>query len=247
MNTTIFALVDYHNLAWIKRGANRHPIRQNENIERLVHTLAKFANWSRQYRPTLKVRLYGGWHDDDGRPSADLSTISEALRRFPTKICKVTTLLEIADRDIEAESDEERLFGTQTMVVASVPTRLSPALCGSTHPDCSLPALNDWLRTKRCPKLGCSTSLPQPIEATAQKMVDSLLVTDAVVIASKRAKPDDKIWIVSHDRDMIPGAVAASRIHSGVSVILLNRKNEVAHHRYLEQRGIEVCEWSADT
>jgi hypothetical protein len=226
----LHVLVDYHNLAsdMFQRGRRLTVADHDLLLSRILATAASLADGALRAGPAeILVRLYGGWFvTDDGRPSDDAETLGACLRRSyrPTRLGRHRVRVEMADALLVLRN--EPLYRTLRQVPGFTAFNVGavPASCPFSPGACPhLDALAEW-RRYRCPdRRSCAVRSTDVVQAQSQKLVDSMLVTDATHLALElRETGWTTVW--SLDDDMLPGVLLAAQLSSRVALIRLGKR-----------------------
>jgi hypothetical protein len=171
------------------------------------------ANRKMYFAQRCRVRLYGGWYEDQSLTRQAEELITEIEGGFPTVIQWVTNKgsgqclakVEMA-YSLEVEparhlfyTHRTRDFSEQVQCNAS---RL--ARCGD--PDCPMRVVSEFFRLKKCPNPGCRTTPGDLLWKREQKLVDTMLTADLIHLA-KVGQHD--LAVVSSDDDLWPGIQTA--------------------------------------
>ena len=188
----------------------------------------------------ITIRLYGGWHGDvPHTPHRLRDMVTRAIDQAPKRSSRTRLRLELADSPIWDKSirilrsvrvnQMNRLHAQ----ITSSSTCLDPAAC-------SLASFATWCQGS-CPTSGCPVRLATVARTHGQKMVDTLLTADALVIA--RDQLADAVILASDDADMIPALLALSA--SPLQVVHLMRSKTIANYYrgILEREGVTIHEW----
>lgn len=233
----LFALVDYFNVAPLRRGSTPTYADHLAAVEALVESLVK-ATGNLAPRPEeLRIRLYGGWHSavSDGATEAGEILSSIARKYFPTRR-PLRLFLQLADSLLALPEDllphTLRYWrGLQPFSLNSVENT-----CPLEPSSCPLHALEKWRRGK-CPMFeSCQVRTSDVADSIRQKLVDTSLVADVITLAH-----ESEAWIaaVSNDDDILPGALVASRYNSRTLLVRYNRLSASPYDYLLERRGIK--------
>ncbi|WP_272545880.1 hypothetical protein PPH94_010865 [Burkholderia cepacia] len=99
-------------------------------------------------------------------------------------------------------------------------------------------ALNCWIRGK-CPESDCHGRLRDVASRRGQKLVDTLLVADAVIAGSSGLY--DQVVILSADEDLLPGLMFQSNRKCTMALARLNYSSSVGRYdQLLQLDGIEI-------
>jgi uncharacterized LabA/DUF88 family protein len=110
-----------------------------------------------------------------------------------------------------------------------MPNCANPAACG-------IQAVAQWSRG-RCHVAGCSVPAQSVFTYNEQKLVDTLLCCDLIVLAMRR--PKTGVFLISDDDDMIPAVLLGSRLGGAVH-ILETKIRQSAYGRLLQQYNVHT-------
>ena len=193
----------------------------------------------------ITLRLYGGWHRHASDTPVDIRLmVARAIDQLPKRRRTHRIRLQLADRPVSTPAP----LMLATLRTSSVP-RVRADITPSTHcvhtAECTLTAFRSWA-SGTCPHSTCTVRLRDVAEQHRQKMVDTLLVTDAMTIAHRQMA--HAIVIASDDDDMVPAllALAPTPLH----VACLRRVHPQVRHRsssyypdILEAEGVAIHHW----
>jgi hypothetical protein len=225
----IFALVDYDNqrvgrFRGIRPGGLSLNFRDHEDfIGSLVNQLLDYRE-KQSHRTDglveLHIRLYGGWTDLLGESTQLADMVSKAIRLhgYSYRVRDTRILLALADRPLSAAS--EPLLGT----LRPVPWQLSisavsnhPNGCTNIGPNCPhIQGALSW-STGRCPAHpGCTAVRDDTFISMGQKMVDTMIVSDAIFVRELGAS---EVIVASADDDVVPGLLTVAALGIGATLI----------------------------
>lgn len=232
-----YVLADFFNLGLLPGHRPPNPADVSEGVNELV---TRALDLTRQRE--IQLRLYGGWHGSASPPlGAVRPLVARAIRDLQTTVFGRRVFVQIADAPWWDRSMP--LHDT----VRGIPLRVSRTVWtpsdNCVDPDaCSYFSVKSWLEG-HCPRDGCAVRLGDIARTVRQKMVDTLLVADAVMIA--KVEVDSEIVIASDDDDMIPALLALAACEP-VRVVHLTRRSASDDSRYagtLGQLGVELVRW----
>lgn len=246
MTSRLFALVDYDNQrpsSWRGRlpNARDHEL----YLAELERGLLAFRGSINEEFLELRVRLYGGWtSESSGRRTASGDMVSQALASNGAvrRVGRTRIFLELVDSLISAPDEplyrtyRKDLWRGDLLAVGSQPVTCPdhPNLCAE------MLALRSWSSHSRCPRQAtCAVKTRDFTHVTGQKLVDSMLVADAITCAVAR----DRVAIVSIDDDMVPGALSASRLGGDVSLVRFGKTKQSDYDPILQRNGVEVVDF----
>lgn len=193
----------------------------------------------------ITVRLYGGWHrrDLDARVDVRLM-VAKAIRHLPKRQTTHRLRLQLADRPVS--SPAPLMLGTlRTSSLSRLRADISPSAHCLQPADCTLSTFRAWA-SGHCPLPGCAVRLRDVASQRRQKIVDTLLTTDAMIIAHQAMA--NAVAIASDDDDMVPALLAL--VATGLQVVCLRRYQPHPEHRFssyypdiLEDEGVAIHHW----
>ncbi|MCE2559044.1 MAG: hypothetical protein J4F98_10640 [Acidobacteria bacterium] len=237
MPRTAYALVDYFNVAALPR--NRPPTFKDhsEAVDGVVSLLLRQCRVLQPRPESLRIRLYGGWHDER---THDYSEARQALgaiarRYYPTGGRPSRVFLHLADALMSLPGHD--LSHTLRLWSGLPPLRVErPDNCG--YPSkCPLDHLRHWQRN-RCPmRPGCTVRSRAAIGTERQKLVDTAIVADTIHFA--RHYESDWIAVVSNDDDILPGLISGAADHGRLLLITIDRTNPSSYADLLSQVSVD--------
>ncbi len=237
MPRTAHALVDYFNVAALPRG--RRP-KFRDHSEALDGIISLLLNEIRRLQPppeSLRIRLYGGWHDERTNDHTEARQALGAIARryYPTGgppsrvfVHMADSLMALPDHDL---SHTLRLWSGLPALRVERPSNCR-------HPDdCPLDDLRHWQRN-RCPmRPDCGVTSREAIVAERQKLVDTAIVADTIHFARHHAA--DWVAVVSNDDDILPGLMAGAADHSRLLLVTIDRTYPSSYADLLSQMSVE--------
>lgn len=231
-----FALVDYYNVAPLKRGANNDYKGHLAAVESLVDSILATAICLDPKPAEVRVRLYGGWHDSATDSATEAREILGSIARkfYPTR-APLRVFLEMADSLVSLPG--ENLSHTLRFWKGLAPFSISPTVdtCRLGSNSCALQELDQW-RRGRCPRFGdCGVATNEVTKSLRQKLVDTALVADAITLAH-----ESEGWVapVSNDDDILPGVVVASRQSRRVVFLRYGKHTSSPYDHLMDRHGI---------
>lgn len=187
----------------------------------------------------ITIRLYGGWNGNVPATRLHLRGLTEAaIGEIAGRSGRTRIRIELAEAPIWNRSI--RLLRT----VRSAPisqfraTLATPDAC-IQRDTCSVADLRDWC-SGRCPRSGCPARLADAAMSYGQKMVDTLLTADAIVLS--RDELSDALQVASDDEDLIPALLAVAG--SKLKVYHLARRSVPDYYAgILERFGVTIHTW----
>ncbi len=176
----------------------------------------------------LDVRLYGGWFEAGilTRHASQLVSDLSALRfpmRHPKRSGVLAGRIDLANASLALAA---RSYGgtlrqrSGLKRVAFLDGQL-PTSCAYPE-DCAVQALKKFAkrRDSTCPTATCSVRNHEAFKHKEQKMVDTLLVLDALHLAASSPRP--RLVVATDDLDLVPALDVAAA--SGCDVTLIARQ-----------------------
>ena len=188
----------------------------------------------------LRIRLYGGWYDARGLTKAGTRLAQEVGSGFPMAIaakgriicriyCEIASSLIDTPADLLMHTFRKREGIRSRLTVAQMPNCANPSSCG-------VQTVAQWLRG-RCHIAGCSVDARSVFTYNEQKLVDTLLCCDLIVLATRG--PTDPVFLISDDDDMIPAVLLGGRL-GGTVHILETRMRQSAYGPLLRQYNVQA-------
>ena len=237
MPRTAYALVDYFNVAALPK--NRPPTFKDhsEALDGIVSLLLTQFRVLQPRPESLRIRLYGGWHDErtDDHTEARQALGAIARRYYPTGGRPTRVFLQFADALLALPGHD--LSHTLRLWSGLPPLRVGrPDHC--RNPDnCPLDDIRHWHRN-RCPnRPECAVTARQAIATERQKLVDTALVADTIHFA--RHYESDWIAVVSNDDDILPGLLAGAADHGRLLLVTIDRTNPTSYADLLSQVSVD--------
>lgn len=215
MNTNyVYMLVDYDNVEELNRRRGLVDL-----VEKMLDKLPESVTPN---NAIISVRLYGGWYERD-RPTALAQDLqSEIAQQFPTVIQlegkinlrRIRTIVELARSLLICPGND--LFntlrhrrGTPRFRSAQLPYDN----CAKPQ-NCALSELERILRAPKCPAETCITKLQDVFTLPQQKLVDTMITSDAIFVA--HSLTTTKLVVVTNDDDLWPGICTAGHIGAAI-------------------------------
>ena len=160
-----------------------------------------------------RIRLYGGWYDNDVLSKIAQALVPSIQSEFPSAIRwngrgKIGDCLTEVEMACSLAAEPGR---TLTHTIRTVPfeekVRCQTDLLGRCgQSPCPMKPIGDFFRTKRCPSGRCYMTPGDLLEKETQKLVDTMLVADLIFYATRDR---GELVVVSSDDDMWPGIQSA--------------------------------------
>ena len=237
MPPTAYALVDYFNVAALPRHRPATFKDHSEALDGLVSILLEQCRLLQPQPESLRIRLYGGWHDErtDDHTEARQALGAIARRYYPTGGRPTRVFLQLADALLALPGHD--LSHTLRLWSGLPPLQVRhPDNC--RHPDsCPLDEIRHWNRN-RCPKRPqCSVTTRQAIGAERQKLVDTAIVADTIHFA--RHYESHWVAVVSNDDDILPGLLVGAADHGRLLLVTIDRTNPTSYADILSQVSVD--------
>lgn len=232
-------LIDFFNLDLWTRSRQPHYGDIRAGLEEVVQVSLEAITSSGAKADDLAIRLYGGWYGDTITTRVPMRELTSAVvRDFPSRV-GARVRIELAETPIWDRS--LRLLRTLRDVPLKPPSRriAAPSHCGNAA-NCTVSVLAEWMRG-RCPASGCGVAFGELGATTRQKMVDTLIIADALSI--QQARLADILIVAGDDDDLIPALLAIGS--GGVKGIRIKRRSG-GHSYYdgiLELQGVHTHLW----
>lgn len=209
-----YCLADVFNLRLWPRGRDLNYADVRDGLQELVSEAVAAVPSARE----VTIRLYGGWHGDTPASMVDVPQMVDlAVSRSPRRLGTHRVRLQIADHPVWNPSIR-MLQSVRDTAATRLRARLTPSPECALPTTCSVPMLASWVGGS-CPERGCPVRLRDVARRHRQKMVDTLLTADALVISHHALA--DVVLLASDDHDMIPALLAL--VASPIRVVHLGR------------------------
>lgn len=193
-------------------------------------------------RSEFTFRLYGGWFESvSGDPTNLHNMVVQCITRHPRQLSGQRLNFEVAyaplfrgDMRFEATLRTEAWRQPEGRVNDLASCMRAPGMprCQAVH------TLNCWMRGK-CPESDCPGRLRDVATRRGQKVVDTLVVADAVIAGVSGLY--DKIVILSADEDLLPGLLFQSNRKCTMALARLNYSASVGRYdAMLQSDGVEI-------
>jgi hypothetical protein len=221
----LYVLVDHANVApiWRARTVTDLAIRVLETVAPEVSDETK----------RVRVRLYGGWFEEDRssrnaqRLAPEISSafpvpVSPALGFSKPIVLNAELAIAILSRPTEAL--------THTYVKRERVSNLDckdPPYEGCSQPQsCPIRGFREFLTRQRCDQSSCTVSPDGVLQRAEQKLADTMLAVDLCTLAAQRT---NRVVVLSDDYDAWPAILAS--VSWGTEVIQLRSRG---HNRNAE-------------
>jgi uncharacterized LabA/DUF88 family protein len=233
----MYCLADFFNLDLWPSGREPGYRDVRDGLEDLIEAAVSVDDSAPD---ELAIRLYGGWHGEVPATRVLLREVTEAvLRAYPRRLGRCRLRIEIADAPVW-DASLRLLNSARRVPMRSQPYQfLLPDSCPHNG-SCTLRDLRIWTKG-RCPDSGCAVTVGEVGWRYRQKMVDTLLAVDALII--KRDSLADTVIIASDDDDMIPVLLAVC--DPAIKTVHLRRRGgaDAYYAALLATKGVETRTW----
>lgn len=188
-----------------------------------------------------EFRLYGGWFSESRLSKGAQTLAADIANNFPS-----TLAFPVADRDpikvvVNCELNQSLAATTNQPLTHTVRTRPFTDKLTFRWPtgrrcvptSCRMLGVSEFVQSVKCPASDCSHVQSDFLHHTAQKMVDTMLVSDLIYWAYRPNSP--QIVVVSSDDDIWPGIRTAIAIKQ--PIIQLHTKRSPLHSQYMGRMG----------
>jgi hypothetical protein len=231
----MYVLVDYDSVR--KTFCPREPS-PADHRDTLHYTVSNVLESTITASPVREMafRLYGGWLDEIGEDTEDLTLVSRAVRNHPRMMHRIRVLIEPALSLLAHR--EYNINGTlREREIPRFRIRQDLDNC-PLQPNCSANQLQHWLRG-RCPSIPqCTRRLSDTLTANQQKLVDGMILADMFTVCSDL---DQHCILVSNDDDMIPAVVTVYKLFGArhfIKLLRLGRRQASPYDEELSRLGI---------
>ena len=188
----------------------------------------------------ITIRLYGGWHGDVPHTQIGLrDMVTRAIEQAPKRLSRTRIRLELAESPIWDKSIR-LLRSVRVSQMNNLHAEITSSLACLDPAACSLDSFATWCQGS-CPTSGCRVQLATVARTRGQKMVDTLITADALVIA--RDQLADVVILASDDADMIPALLALSVSPLQVVHLIRSKPSSNYYRGILEREGLTIHEW----
>ncbi|VWC63831.1 hypothetical protein BLA18112_01414 [Burkholderia lata] len=193
-------------------------------------------------RSEFSFRFYGGWFESvSGEPTDLHNMVVQCISRHPRQLSGQRLNFDIAYAPLfRGEMRFEATLRTEAWnrpegKVSDLATCMKAP---GGHRCQAVQTLNCWIRGK-CPEPNCSGRLRDIASRRGQKIVDTLLVADAVIAGSSDLY--DQVVILSADEDLLPGLLFQGNRKCTMALARLNYSSNVGRYdQLLQLDGIEI-------
>ena len=191
----------------------------------------------------LTIRLYGGWHGSVPESRVHVRPmVSRAIDSLPKRQGRQRLRIQIADHPIW-DSSIRMLDSVRVTPLSRVRASLDPSPDCIRGSNCSIATFAAWSRGA-CPQADCPVRLRDVAQNQRQKMVDTLMSVDAVVIAHRGIA--QVIVMATDDDDFVPAFLAL--LTCDVGIVHLTRRPRLRirgkyYTEILERAGVHINTW----
>ncbi len=171
----------------------------------------------------IRCRFYSGWYEETGLTLSAQQLSTDLMIQFPDLMQYSGRRVRLyADLALSLVADPPRhLFYTYRKKRAQSNLKcreLSDASCIDPS-NCPLAPLPRFIKKKKCPEHGCSVKSRDLLFRAEQKLVDSMVLSDLLYLATMG---EEAVGIIGSDHDLWPGIRTA--VNLGVQVIQAHSK-----------------------
>jgi uncharacterized LabA/DUF88 family protein len=223
------ALLDYDNLS---HGQRRRGVRF------LAETILQASMEAGAPPPArLRVRLYGGWYDQESLTHRAQELSAQIHETFPCVLAagsdlRIPTTAELAYA-IEASPRQHLLHTYREKGDVGFVHCRSAIDVGCSEPECPIGLVKTLLEAGRCPVASCTVERPQILFRAQQKLVDTMLACDLVFLTRLA---DHTVVVVTSDDDLWPPISMA--VLEGGRVVHVHTKGQSERQFYRVPPGV---------
>jgi hypothetical protein len=212
MERTVYVLVDYDNISDLDRARGIAY-----TVSRIVDALgARLTPGER-----VRLRLYGGWYYRHLPSRANQTVNADVTANFPrtTRVSGSAPPLQVS---VAVELATSLMINPRRVLENTYRTRTVPQNIRCATPPfsgcanvgtCPIAGLHYLFDGATCPQNGCVVSRDDLLTRGEQKLVDTMLTTDLLYLATRNER---SVSVVSSDDDMWPGIQAATSMGTEV-------------------------------
>lgn len=193
-------------------------------------------------RAEFSFRFYGGWFESVSGDPTDLhNMVVQCISAHPRQLSGQRLNFNIAYAPLFR--GEMRFEATLRTEAWNRPegkvSDLATCMRATGSDRCpAVQTLKCWIRGK-CPESDCPGLLRDVASRRGQKLVDTLLVADAVIAGSSGLY--DQVVILSADEDLLPGLLFQSNRKCTMALARLNYSSRVGRYdRMLQLEGVDI-------
>lgn len=245
----VTCIVDYTNF---------YPHRNAGHRQLLEHEFMRMVEDAAQAVPDLErldIRIYGGWLENGvlSKEASELQQILGEIELFPLRHPSGRGLLHgsvsLALRldalpNVAWQYTLKRVRGLGRLRVEN--SELSD-LCRDNREQCPILCLRRFTRAKGkiCGVAGCVVSNSDAFVRHQQKMVDTMMVCDALSLAERADMKG--IFVFTDDLDLLPGlAILSARYAKHIQIVFRNHRLERDFSPLLRDMKITHSTWAGD-
>jgi hypothetical protein len=211
MNRDLHLLIDYYNLPFTTR---RRGIRYV--IDCILHTIGPQGLTGTQH---IHARLYAGWHKGATLTKAAQSLTAEVQHVFPAIVhvndgqsSAVVNVNVTMAYSISAMPGRTLDYTLRTYPLEDALTCKHQGDLNCANLNCPMSTVFQFVNNNNCPESNCSLKVNDFLLVEKQKLVDTMLTSDAIFHSSKGSR----ICIVSSDDDFWPAILHSISLGSNV-------------------------------
>lgn len=193
-------------------------------------------------RSQFDFRFYGGWFESVSGDPTDLhNMVIQCIAQHPRQLSGQRLNFEVAyaplfrgDMRLEAtlRTESWKKPDGQVNDLATCMKAPGDSKCQALH------TLSCWMRG-RCPEPNCSRRLGDVASRRGQKIVDTLVVADAVIAGVSGIY--DEVVILSADEDLLPGLLFRGNRACTMALVRLNYSSNAGRYdAVLRSEGINI-------
>jgi hypothetical protein len=198
---SVIIFVDYDNILRHHRQRGLRFVVER-TVSRLVSAGAPVPN-------RIRVRLYGGWYEGETLSRRAQIIAREVRGEFPCTVPLADSsgrdrIVVTAELALALELDPaSHLHHTFRAQLAPLDIRCrDPHAIGCAHEHCPTEIVRQFFHNGGCTRDGCSLRLQDVLYRAGQKLVDTMLTSDLIYLATYSGK---HLVVVSSDDDLWPG------------------------------------------
>jgi uncharacterized LabA/DUF88 family protein len=195
-----------------------------------------------EMRSEFSFRFYGGWYESVSGDPTDLhDMVVKCIMHHPRQLSGQRLNFEVAyaplfrkDMRFDATLRTEAWKQPEGKVndLATCMKAQNSSRCPAVH------TLSCWIRGK-CPESGCPGRLRDVASRRGQKIVDTLVVADAVIAGASDIY--DRVVILSADDDLLPGLLFHSGKKCTMALARFNYSSRMGKYDLILQLdGVEI-------
>lgn len=231
MDEGMFVLIDWDNLEDKDRRQGPRYV-----VDRIWTALNNISPAISRGVQQLHARLYGGWYGWNGTHNvtpmaAQLMTDIQSDFPFILRDTVRNKTIRLSGELAHSLLKLPKQVLPHTLRHRQGPPRLScadPTKFPCAIQSCPMIGVHQFFSLKKCPAGACTRTIDQLLTRAEQKLVDTMLVSDLIHLASY---DESHVAVVSSDDDLWPGMLMA--MSNGVHVCHVCTKYSSAHKLYM--------------